>query len=1067
MIKFIRNHQLFIVILLSFVHGMIYAFFLPPWGLADEEQHVDYIHTIVTEGRRPIVGQDFISEDIIKSVLETKRHERFMWPTPPSTDPKDWGLEGYSYEGYQPPLFYLFCSLFYWLVPGDVTSKFMFLKLLMVLLSTTTLLIVYKTAQEVFPENSKLPYLVTGILLLIPERTIAVSRVNNDVLVELLAATFFLIWVKSIKYGLNNRKSILLGLVFGLGVITKTSFFGMGLLFVFLGFWNFKKPIFWKSIGIMGSIIALITVPFLIGNYIHYGDFTGFNSFSILLSKLGWMGWPEPFSLLGLLKQLAITFGNFWFIWWKGGEAVFSKWLIPFYLYLVVISIIVIYEIIRGISRNDRMGYIFKILIASTALILIYIGLVIYGYYSNKFPVIQGRFFISLYPIISILLVYGINNFYKSRILFPITLGTLALLDVIWLFGNQLRYFYYISPVEMTLAGQYPLKIGDQFRLGYVTFLSDKVFPGFVFTLLLCMYLLLLIGWLISDFNVEIEEFFSLIASQVLIVYKKIIHPDPLFIVAAIYFILVMVWSATLPDHIFWSLDEGGKYLYLENLIKTGEINAPFIYPGVSIDPMQNHIPLYFYIKNSQGVFSWWPYWFPLVSYPFYLLLGWYGLFIIPALSGALIVGISGQIIGEIYPKKSFYPILAAVLTGFATPVLFYSTRYWEHSLASALFLTNIYLIIRGIKEAKTKYFIFAGLVAGLAGGFRIDIFGILLGVGLGLLFLHPPKAVIWGGAAFVGFLPFMLGNLFTSGNIFGPTYISLQGGKFGGLLGNFGTNISQILFNSPLVGALKIPDVLLIVGTLSVLITIILVFIPKIWYLSILSMGIITAISIWALVQENLYRSVHGVLLISPLIIFGAWSLRYLNKYRENPIPLFTILGSVTFMTVYLLRGWEAGGGLQWGPRYFLGLYPLFSLCAIEGMIYVSDNLNKKAYISILSGFLLASIVSFGFEIRGLDTSRRNLTLYEKSSQVIKPINSPIIYTRCTWLGMVIPDLYWKGNLFVGNQADFEMILLGQGIQKYLSIDMISCNTDPINLVEFEYKENPGGIIYEEVIIR
>src|SRR3989304_130835 len=95
------------ILLLGLFHGGLYASFLPPWGLIDEEQHVHYIQSLAVHQEIPLVGKTYLSQDIVDSLFETRRWEVFHWPTPQSRDPRAMGLEGHSYEGYQPPLFYL------------------------------------------------------------------------------------------------------------------------------------------------------------------------------------------------------------------------------------------------------------------------------------------------------------------------------------------------------------------------------------------------------------------------------------------------------------------------------------------------------------------------------------------------------------------------------------------------------------------------------------------------------------------------------------------------------------------------------------------------------------------------------------------------------------------------------------------------------------------------------------------------------------------------------------------------------------------------------------------------
>ena len=77
------NKKYFLLLLLfALIRGSLYALMMPPWGLLDEEQHLDYIIKVSKTGERPIVGIDLLDDGIVKSVIETQRHSKFHWPTP-------------------------------------------------------------------------------------------------------------------------------------------------------------------------------------------------------------------------------------------------------------------------------------------------------------------------------------------------------------------------------------------------------------------------------------------------------------------------------------------------------------------------------------------------------------------------------------------------------------------------------------------------------------------------------------------------------------------------------------------------------------------------------------------------------------------------------------------------------------------------------------------------------------------------------------------------------------------------------------------------------------------------
>jgi hypothetical protein len=67
------------ILVLAIVRGGMYASFLPPWGLIDEEQHVHYIQYLAQERALPVVGQTYLSPEIVDSLFATQRWTMFHW----------------------------------------------------------------------------------------------------------------------------------------------------------------------------------------------------------------------------------------------------------------------------------------------------------------------------------------------------------------------------------------------------------------------------------------------------------------------------------------------------------------------------------------------------------------------------------------------------------------------------------------------------------------------------------------------------------------------------------------------------------------------------------------------------------------------------------------------------------------------------------------------------------------------------------------------------------------------------------------------------------------------------
>jgi len=104
--------------------------------------------------------------------------------------------------------------------------------------------------------------------------------------------------------------------------------------------------------------------------------------------------------------------------------------------------------------------------------------------------------------------------------------------------------------------------------------------------------------------------------------------------------VIVCVYVACLlgfpNEPVFWSPDEGGRYLDMRQMLVGFQLVNPLPYPGRIVDPELNHVPLQYWRQDGSEIYSWWPPTFPAVSSVPYRLLGLRGLYGLPLLGGLL-----------------------------------------------------------------------------------------------------------------------------------------------------------------------------------------------------------------------------------------------------------------------------------------------------------------------------------------------------------------------------------------------------------------------------------------------
>lgn len=475
--KLVGPNRWFLLILgLSLIRGMVYATCLPPWGLNDEQQHFHYIQSICETGSPPIVGRDYISDEIALSSYETRRREAFHWPPYPSVHPQDWGLEGHSYEGYQPPLYYFIMAPVYCgasLISSSTLMRLQILKWANVLLASVTLCLLCHIANLLFPKERLAPFLMCSLLIWWPERVMSTSRVNNDVLTEVMGSMLYVLLTKSaLKDSISKRDCLWIGVVFGLGLLTKLTFLPwvFGILYVL---WLHRKDSRGLGLLLVAGISVIIIIPYAVRNILIYGDPTGFSSFQRLA---GPVSAPERTSV-GVFKAITELGVYLWVVWWKGAMA--GGGLVVrsvFCLYFALLYSIVALGLTRLLRSLRRYGRPVTLpLVLSFIAVGAFLVSTMSSYYTGRIPILQGRFMLPVAIPLIALMGFALFHIKRGgRILASLILA-LAAIDMTQLFGNLLPYFYYWSAFTTRTSEAFPNQsIGDIWGLFVDRFLADK-----------------------------------------------------------------------------------------------------------------------------------------------------------------------------------------------------------------------------------------------------------------------------------------------------------------------------------------------------------------------------------------------------------------------------------------------------------------------------------------------------------------------------------------------------------------------------------------------------------------
>jgi hypothetical protein len=228
-----------------------------------------------------------------------------------------------------------------------------------------------------------------------------------------------------------------------------------------------------------------------------------------------------------------------------------------------------------------------------------------------------------------------------------------------------------------------------------------------------------------------------------------------------------------------------------------------------------------------------------------------------------------------------------------------------------------------------------------------------------------------------------------------------------------------------------------------------------------------VIGICAYVLLQPSLYRSVHGFVLISPVVLLSCWIIGTQAWRANSKFWIISGMGLILFTIGYILRAWVSAGGLQWGPRYLLTLYPILVIAAVVGLQEFVLQISSRQKTLVIAAASLAILVGIGFEARGYITMYLTMDLYKKSAGTLRTLKDQVIKTECTWMPMVIPDLYWNGNIFTNTYSEnWEKNVRKRGLASYLFVTMYSCDTDPIDQELWKYSAIKDGLKIEEIFL-
>ena len=348
------------ILLLYVALGVLYAALTPLWQNPDEPAHYNYVKQIAATGQLPVMQVG----DYPAAYLEELKSRRF---------PADMPVDAIRYEGWQPPLYYLLSAGVYLAASAlPLAGQVLVLRLFSVAIGALLIWTVYRLAREVLGDSPLLAWGAMAFPVVVPMHLAMLAAINNDGLAELLVTATLLGCVRLINRGATSRRLLVLGVLLGLGLLTKNTtaivapvillsvwlsaerrasesrwapwlraLGGIGLPALLLsGGWYLRNalvygwgdPLIWRR---HGEVVAgqLTTAQYLATR--DWGQWLGdlvMTTFRSFWAQFGWMAVPidhRIYWLLGVLSGLATVGFALWLVRRRRAIRGQGHWLAP------------------------------------------------------------------------------------------------------------------------------------------------------------------------------------------------------------------------------------------------------------------------------------------------------------------------------------------------------------------------------------------------------------------------------------------------------------------------------------------------------------------------------------------------------------------------------------------------------------------------------------------------------------------------------------------------------------------------------------------------------------------
>ncbi len=451
---------LFLGIIASFViKGIFYIVFIPPWEAPDEPGHFSYVRYLYIQKSIPEKSTYIYDYAINESFFDQRKNLDNFSNTRSGIEKKElFNRNTYTPNflapniAASPPLYYMYLLPFY---SASLSLSSVWSVLLMrvgsLVLSTISVVLVYKILQLIFPKQKSAPLIGMFIMTLQPMFVFVSSVINSDSMVFLFFQLFLLLSIKiTIKKEYKSMKYLLfLGLVTGLSSLVKPQLLMLFPIYLYICIVSIKPNYRYYFILLISGVVLPILwyVSKVLTQGLSYFSYAIVNTNNTVMPF-----WHYPYEFL-IQKQPIGIFMSFWgnFGWL---DVPMPKWVYVLIVLVIVIPLIKLFVLFCSTpvkSIKLQKGFVLLLTMSFIYTIVIFIYDFMTFFKTQGFA-IQGRYLLPVFPAIIILILKGHYEFKTKvrKILLICLIGVLLLVQLQMYFSISTHYYkgyYLLSPI--------------------------------------------------------------------------------------------------------------------------------------------------------------------------------------------------------------------------------------------------------------------------------------------------------------------------------------------------------------------------------------------------------------------------------------------------------------------------------------------------------------------------------------------------------------------------------------------------------------------------------------------